>query len=36
MPGLGTGVGGISAAACAHQVRRAIDDVLLGGYRLLR
>jgi O-acetyl-ADP-ribose deacetylase (regulator of RNase III) len=36
MPGLGTGVGRVSAAVCAHQVRRAIDDVLLDGYRMPR
>lgn len=28
-PGLGTGVGQIGPAVCAHQVRAAIDDVLL-------
>jgi O-acetyl-ADP-ribose deacetylase (regulator of RNase III) len=28
MPGLGTGVGGVSPAVCAHQVRVAIDSVL--------
>jgi O-acetyl-ADP-ribose deacetylase (regulator of RNase III) len=34
MPGLGTGVGRISANTCAHQVRAAIDDVLLEGYTM--
>ena len=29
-PGLGTGVGQVGPAVCAHQVRAAIDDVLLG------
>jgi O-acetyl-ADP-ribose deacetylase (regulator of RNase III) len=29
-PGLGTGVGRIGPNTCAHQVRAAIDDVLLG------
>jgi len=29
-PGLGTGVGGVSADTCARQVRAAIDSVLLG------
>ena len=28
-PGLGTGVGQVGPAVCAHQVRAAIDDVLL-------
>lgn len=28
-PGLGTGVGQVGPAVCAHQVRTAIDDVLL-------
>jgi O-acetyl-ADP-ribose deacetylase (regulator of RNase III) len=36
MPGLGTGVGQVSGAVCAHQVRQAIDDVLLAGYRMPR
>ena len=31
-PGLGTGVGGIGPTTCAHQVRAAIDDVVLGNY----
>lgn len=30
LPGLGTGVGGISPNTCAHQVRTAIDEVLFG------
>lgn len=29
-PGLGTGVGGVGPATCAHQVRTAIADVVLG------
>lgn len=29
-PGLGTGVGQVSANVCAHQVAQAIQDVLLG------
>lgn len=29
MPGLGTGVGSVDDAACARQVRAALDDVLL-------
>jgi O-acetyl-ADP-ribose deacetylase (regulator of RNase III) len=29
-PGLGTGVGQLGPNTCAHQVRAAIDDVLLG------
>ncbi len=28
-PGLGTGVGQVGAAVCAHQVRTALEDVLL-------
>lgn len=34
MPGLGTGVGGISAATCARQVRAAYDDIVLHGYEM--
>ena len=34
LPGLGTGVGGLPYETCAAQVRRAIEDFLLGGYRL--
>ncbi|HUQ90990.1 MAG TPA: macro domain-containing protein [Bryobacteraceae bacterium] len=30
LPGLGTGVGGVSPSTCAHQVRTAIDEVVLG------
>lgn len=30
LPGLGTGVGQIGSATCAHQVRAAIGQVLLG------
>ncbi|HAA58081.1 MAG TPA: Appr-1-p processing protein, partial [Myxococcales bacterium] len=29
-PGFGTGVGQVSGTTCAHQVRAAIDEVLLG------
>jgi O-acetyl-ADP-ribose deacetylase (regulator of RNase III) len=29
-PGLGTGIGRVSASSCAHQVRAAIEEVLLG------
>jgi O-acetyl-ADP-ribose deacetylase (regulator of RNase III) len=34
MPGLGTGVGTIGPNTCAHQMRIAIDDILLGRFRL--
>jgi O-acetyl-ADP-ribose deacetylase (regulator of RNase III) len=34
MPGLGTGVGRVGYNTCAHQVRCAIDDVLLDQYRM--
>jgi O-acetyl-ADP-ribose deacetylase (regulator of RNase III) len=34
MPGLGTGVGKVGYATCAHQVRTAINDVLLEHYRM--
>lgn len=34
MPGLGTGVGRIAPDVCARQVRTAIDDILLGKYRM--
>ncbi len=34
MPGLGTGVGRIAPDTCARQVRAAIDEILLGGYRM--
>ena len=33
-PGLGTGVGRLGAATCAHQMRAALDDVLLGQHRM--
>jgi O-acetyl-ADP-ribose deacetylase (regulator of RNase III) len=33
-PGLGTGVGKVSFNTCAHQVRSAIDDILLKEYRM--
>ncbi|HEY0606274.1 MAG TPA: macro domain-containing protein [Herpetosiphonaceae bacterium] len=36
LPGLGTGVGKIGVNTCAHQVRAAIDDILLGGYTMPR
>ena len=36
MPGLGTGVGKIGFNTCAHQVRTAINDVLLGQYTMPR
>jgi O-acetyl-ADP-ribose deacetylase (regulator of RNase III) len=29
-PGLGTGIGRVSASSCAHQVRAAIEEVLQG------
>jgi O-acetyl-ADP-ribose deacetylase (regulator of RNase III) len=29
-PGLGTGIGRVSPSSCAHQVRAAIEEVLLG------
>ncbi len=34
IPGLGTGVGRIAADICARQVRAAIDDIILGKYRM--
>jgi O-acetyl-ADP-ribose deacetylase (regulator of RNase III) len=34
MPGLGTGVGKVGFNTCAHQVRAAINDILLGQYRM--
>jgi O-acetyl-ADP-ribose deacetylase (regulator of RNase III) len=34
IPGLGTGVGRVGASTCAHQVRKAIDDVLLNTYTM--
>jgi O-acetyl-ADP-ribose deacetylase (regulator of RNase III) len=33
-PGMGTGVGRVSAGLCARQMRAAVEDVLLGGYRM--
>ncbi|HEU4836729.1 MAG TPA: macro domain-containing protein [Pyrinomonadaceae bacterium] len=36
IPGLGTGVGKVGYNTCAHQVRAAIDDVLLEKYRMPR
>lgn len=33
-PGLGTGVGKVGFNTCAHQVRKAIDDILLKEYRM--
>jgi O-acetyl-ADP-ribose deacetylase (regulator of RNase III) len=35
-PGLGTGVGRVGFNICAHQVRRAIDDILLESYTMPR
>jgi len=34
LPGLCTGVGGISYSTCAHQVREAINDILLEEYKM--
>jgi O-acetyl-ADP-ribose deacetylase (regulator of RNase III) len=34
IPGLGTGVGRVGFNTCAHQVRAAIDDILLKQYRM--
>jgi O-acetyl-ADP-ribose deacetylase (regulator of RNase III) len=34
MPGLGTGVGKVGYNTCAHQVRSAINDVLLDQYQM--
>ena len=36
LPGLGTGVGRVGFNTCAHQVRRAIDDILLEDYTMPR
>ena len=36
LPGLGTGVGKIGFNTCAHQVRSAINDILLGQYTMPR
>ena len=33
-PGLGTGVGRVGFNTCAHQVRQAIDDILLENYTM--
>ncbi len=33
-PGLGTGVGRVGFNTCAHQVRKAIDDILIKEYRM--
>jgi O-acetyl-ADP-ribose deacetylase (regulator of RNase III) len=33
-PGMGTGVGRVSAELCARQMRAAIEEVLLGGSRM--
>jgi O-acetyl-ADP-ribose deacetylase (regulator of RNase III) len=35
-PGLGTGVGKVNVNTCAHQVRSAIDDIILERYRMPR
>jgi O-acetyl-ADP-ribose deacetylase (regulator of RNase III) len=34
LPGLGTGVGRVGFNTCAHQVRKAIDDILLENYTM--
>jgi len=34
LPGLGTGVGKVGFNTCAHQVRAAINDILLQEYRM--
>jgi O-acetyl-ADP-ribose deacetylase (regulator of RNase III) len=34
LPGLGTGVGRVGFNTCAHQVRKAIDDILLEDYTM--
>jgi hypothetical protein len=36
VPGLVTGVGGIGANTCAHQVRMAIEDVILANFAMPR
>ncbi|MEO8074611.1 MAG: macro domain-containing protein [Acidobacteriota bacterium] len=33
-PGLGTGVGKVGFNTCAHQVRKAIDDIVLKEYQM--
>lgn len=35
-PGMGTGVGRVPAETCARQMRTAVDEVLLDGYRMPR
>ena len=35
-PGLGTGTGRLGPATCAHQVRAALDDILLERYTMPR
>jgi O-acetyl-ADP-ribose deacetylase (regulator of RNase III) len=35
-PGLGTGAGKVNFNICAHQVRSAIDDIILEQYRMPR
>jgi O-acetyl-ADP-ribose deacetylase (regulator of RNase III) len=34
LPGLGTGVGKVGVNTCAHQVRAAINDIILREYRM--
>lgn len=34
LPGLGTGVGRVGFNTCAHQVRQAIEDILLENYTM--
>jgi len=34
MPGLGTGIGTMGPNTCAHQMRVAVDDILLGRFQL--
>ena len=34
LPGLGTGVGKVAFNICAHQVRAAINDIILKEYRM--
>jgi len=36
IPGLGTGTGKMGSNTCAHQVRAAINDVLLNQYTMPR
>lgn len=33
-PGMGTGVGRVPAEICARQMRAAVDEILLDGYRM--